>query len=366
MALRPSRRQLRTAAVLATAAAAVAAPLAGSAAAATSNGPRVTTVAHVPQGPLHLAVENGAFYVVSASVAEEGPPGTGLLTKVANGHQTTLVRVPKGEVAGVSVQKGRISYTTSSQAFVGARQLTKHGSVSIGNTLGFEKSHNPDHKVSYALQGLSKSCINKLPKSPVGPRPYKGIIDSHPYSILDTGAKRFIADAAGNDILQVTSHGLRTVALLPPFAITVTPAIAKAQHMPSCVIGHKYNFEPVPTDIELGPDGLLYVSALTAAVFTGAPAGEVFTVNPNTGAVRLFAAGFNGATGLAVTGNGTVYVAELFGNRISRVQNGHPTPFLAVSSPGDVEWDQTTKPGSLFATTDALNPQGGNLIRVQP
>jgi sugar lactone lactonase YvrE len=136
--------------------------------------------------------------------------------------------------------------------------------------------------------------------------------------------------------------------------------------MPACVIGHNYNFEPVPTDIELGPDGLLYVSALTAAVFAGAPAGEVFTINPNTGAVRLFASGFLGATGVAVTGNGTVYVAELMGNRISRVQNGHPTPFLAVKSPGDVEWDQTTKPGSLYATTDVLNPKGGNLIRVAP
>jgi hypothetical protein len=350
---------------LATAAAAVAAPLAGAASAAT-NGPVVSTVAQVPQGPLHLAVENGAFYVVSASTAEEGPPGTGLLTKVANGHQTTLVSVPNGEVAGVSVQHGRISYTTSSQAFVGARQLTSGGSVSIGNTLAFEKSHNPDGNVSYAFQGLSKSCINQLPKSPGGPRPYNGIIDSHPYSILDTGAKRFIADAAGNDILQVTSNGLKKLAVLPPFAIKVTADLAKAQHLPPCVAGHNYRFEPVPTDIELGPDGMLYATALTAAVFLGAPAGEVFQINPNTGATKLYASGFQGATGLAVTGNGTIYVAELFGNRISRVVNGHPTPFLAVNQPGDVEWDQSTKPGSLYATVNVLNPKAGTLLRIQP
>jgi hypothetical protein len=348
---------------LATAATAIAAPLAGAASAAT-NGPAVATVAHVPHGPLHVAVENGTFYVVSANTAESGPPGTGLLTKVANGHQTTLVSVPNGEVAGVSVRNGRISYTTSSPAFVGARQLTKGGSVSIGNTLAFEKSHDPDHNVSYAFQGLSKSCLSQLPKSPGGPRPYSGIIESHPYSILDTGATRFIADAAGNDVLQVTSNGLRTLAVLPPFAIKVTAGIAKAQHLPPCVIGHNYRFEPVPTDIEIGPGGLLYVSALTAAVFAGAPAGEVFTLNPRTGALKLYASGFQGATGVAVTGNGTVYVAELFGNRISRVENGHPVPFLSVNQPGDVEWGQ--KPGLLYATTNVLNPKHGDLIRILP
>ena len=80
MALRRSHKPLRTAAILATAAAAVAAPLAGAAAAGVTNGPAVTTVAQVPPGPLHLAVENGAFYVVSASTGEPGqggPPPTG-------------------------------------------------------------------------------------------------------------------------------------------------------------------------------------------------------------------------------------------------------------------------------------------------
>ena len=146
----------------------------------------------------------------------------------------------------------------------------------------------------------------------------------------------------------------------------LTADLAKTQHLPPCVAGHNYRFEPVPTDIELGPDGMLYATALTAAVFLGAPAGEVFQINPNTGATKLYASGFQGATGLAVTGNGTIYVAELFGNRISRVVNGHPTPFLAVNQPGDVEWDQSTKPGSLYATVNVLNPKAGTLLRIQP
>jgi hypothetical protein len=323
----------------------------------------------VPSGPLHLAVENGAIYVVSSPTTEPGqggPPPVGLLTKVANGRQTTLVKVNGGEVAGVSVQHGRVSYTTSSRAFVGARQLTSGGSVSIGNTLAFEKSHNPDGKVHYGFQGLSASCIKQLPPSPEGPRPYTGIIDSHPYSILDTGAKRFIADAAGNDILQVTPSGLKTLAVLPTTPVPVSAAAAKANHLPACVAGHTYLFEAVPTDVELGPDGLLYVSALTAASEITGASGAVYTVNPNTGAVRTLATGLAGATGVAVTGNGTVYVAELFGNRISRLVNGHAQPFLKVGSPADVEWDQSTTPGSLYASTDVFNPHGGTVLRIQP
>ena len=145
-----------------------------------------------------------------------------------------------------------------------------------------------------------------------------------------------------------------------------TAAIVKGGHLPKCVTGHTYLFEPVPTDIELGPDGLLYVSALTAASELIPTSGKVYTVNPNTGAVRTIASGLAGATGVAVTGNGTVYVAELFGNRISRLVNGHAVPVLKVGSPADVEWDQSTTPGSLYATTDVFNPHGGTIIRIAP
>jgi hypothetical protein len=369
---RTPRSKIRTGAfVLATAAAAVAAPLAASPALAA--GPSVTTIAKGLPGPLHLAADGGVIYVGSSPTGEPGsggPPPVGPLFKFQNGHKSVLTTVKGGGVEGISVQNGRISYTTSiftakgKPVFVGARELTKGGSVSLGNTLAYEKAHNPDKSVIYGFQGLTKSCIKQLPKQN-GPLPaYHGIVDSHPYSITDSGGKRFIADAAGNDILQVTSSGLKTVAVLPPTPIQVTAGIAKGAHLPACVAGHTYVFEPVPTDIEMGPDGLLYVSALTAAAEIGAPAGMVYSVNPDSGAVKVVAGGLNGATGLAVTGNGTIYVAELFGNRISRIVNGHPQPFLAVPLPADVEWDQSTTPGSLYATTNALNPKGGDLIHI--
>lgn len=366
---RAPRSKIRSGAfVLATAAAAIAAPLAASPALAA--GPTVTTIASGIPGPLHLAVDQGAVYVASSPTGEPGsggPPPMGALTEFKNGTKTKLLTVKGGEVAGVSVNDGRISYTTSvatakgAPIFVGARQLTKTGSFSLGSTLAYEKAHNPDKSLNYGFQGLPASCIKQLPPTEEGPRPYKGIVDSHPYSITDNGGKRFIADAAGNDILQVTPSGLSLVAVLPQTPIVATAALAKGGHLPACVVGHTYLFESVPTDIELGPDGLLYVSALTAASELGVPAGMVYSVDPNTGAVKVVATGLAGATGLAVTGNGTIYVAELFGNRISKIVNGHPQFFLAEPTPADIEW---AAPGSLYATVNALNPKGGELIHI--
>lgn len=368
---RTSQPMIRSSVFVLAAAAAVAAPLAATPALAA--GPTVTTIASGLPGPLHLAVDQGAVYVTSASTGEPGsggPPPVGSLTRFQNGKKTRLATVNGGEIAGVSANNGRVSYTESAfsksgkPSFVGARQLTKGGSVSLGSTLAYEKAHNPDKSVLYGFQGLSASCLKKVPPAPNGGGPYHGLIDSHPYSITDNSGMRFIADAGGNDILAVTPSGLRTLAVLPATPILATPAVAKGAHLPACVIGHTYLFESVPTDIEMGPNGLLYVSALTAAAEVGAPAGMVYSVNPNTGAVKVVATGLAGAAGLAVTGNGTIYVAELFGNRISRIVNGHPEGVLAVTNPADVEWDQSTAPGSLYATVNALSPKGGSLIHI--
>ena len=54
---------------------------------------------------------------------------------------------------------------------------------------------------------------------------------------------------------------------------------------PACVVGEEYAFEPVPTDVEFGPDGWLYVSSLPGGpedASLGAR-GAVFRVNPWTG-----------------------------------------------------------------------------------
>ena len=78
--------------------------------------------------------------------------------------------------------------------------------------------------------------------------------------------------------------------------------------VPACVAGHEYAFEPVPTDVELGPDGWLYVSSLPGGPedpSLGAR-GAVFRVSPWTGHVRLWAEDILSPTGIAVSDSGDV------------------------------------------------------------
>jgi hypothetical protein len=69
-------------------------------------------------------------------------------------------------------------------------------------------------------------------------------------------------------------------------------------------VGATFTGEPVPTDVERGPDGSLYVSSLPG--FPEAPGtGAVFRVDPRTGDVEKLYDGFSGAVDLAVDADGT-------------------------------------------------------------
>jgi sugar lactone lactonase YvrE len=125
------------------------------------------------------------------------------------------------------------------------------------------------------------------------------------------------------------------------------------------VVGAAYRAEPVPTDVEVGPDGSYYVSSLPG--FPEAPGtGSVFRVT-RSGSVELVATGFSGAADLAVTDDGTIYVAELFGGQISQIVDGDASVLVEVTEPAAVE---VAADGTLYATTDAFG--NGRVVIVIP
>jgi len=322
------------------------------------------TVASGLFSPLGLEVDGHGISYVSQNFA-------GVLSKVDRRGTVTQVASsgdPAVEIAAPSSYHGTVYYAQVASDHSSAYLMAKRGNAAprqLGNLQRHEATRNPDGKNTYGFVGLPKSCADQFtPQSPIPPTS-KGIVDTNPYASLALPTGVYVADAGANAIVKVGYHGkVSTTAVLPPTdPIIVSAELAAAQGLPACVAGFPYTFEPVPTDVELGRDGWLYVSTLPGGPedpSLGARGG-VYKVNPWNGKVVKVATGFGGATGLAVSWvTGNVYVAELFGNggtgRVSVLTPGSKTPkqLAALASPAAIE----LRANKLYVTTETFGPTG--------
>jgi hypothetical protein len=294
--------------------------------------------------PLGFAVgSDGTLYVAEAFI--------GQLTAVSTrGKRSTLVSGPEGQfTSGVDAKgKGTVSYTLSlPPEFQDGpptdttmnRVLPNGKTVRETSLLAYEQTANPDAGNVYGLIGASAGCLaqyNDLLDSgaELPPAVYPGAIDSNPYAVvIDTNGSRVVADAAGNSVVRVSPNGrsVSTVGVLPPIPQTLTEQALEDLPLDECV-GAQYQSNPVPTDVEIGPDGDYYVSALPG--FPESPgAGKVFKISRTTGAVSEVAGGFSGAVDLAVAADGSIYVAELFAFQVSKVNPGDNAASSSVFVP---------------------------------
>lgn len=320
--------------------------------------------------PLSLAVANDGTVVYSQNFA-------GLLNIKRPGKKPQVAYaadVPGTEVGAVSVGGRGVQFATTfipeegqeGEPHTALMRLSGGGATEVADLWAYEEEHNPDGDVVYGLRDLPNEC-----EVPEDFAPYPGIIESHPYATTQRGGATYVADAAANAIFKVGRSGkVSTVAVLPAQGIEVTEGLAEAFGFPECAIGLTYYFEAVPTDVEVGPNGRLYVSLLP-----GGPEdpslgnrASVYKVNPETGSAKLVVGGLLSATGLAVKPNGNLYVAELFGGRIARIKKGSSKigTLLQAGLPGDVELRRN---GDIYATIQVLpgeeEPPAGQVIRIK-
>jgi hypothetical protein len=308
-------------------------------------------------GPLQFQVAFNRILV--------GQSFAGIVSQVKNGVVTDLFE--DAGVDGVAYgPRGSIVYTHSDfdNNVKELRMRTADGETKVLADLGaFEAANNPDGGQTYGFVGLSAECAALFPPD-AGIAPYTGIVDSHPYAVTATPFGYIVADAGGNDILFVDRHGgIRVVAVLPAQpGVTVTAEFAAANELPDCVVGASFVAEPVPTDVEIGHDGNLYVTTLPGGPedpSLGAR-GSVYRVNLWNGRVKLVATGFAGATNLAIGPRGTIYVSELFGNRVSAVVKGAPQMVAELPAPSGLEFAN----GRLYVGTDSFG--AGNIQTIKP
>jgi Gluconolactonase len=323
-----------------------------------------------PSPPVTLSSSVGAPFNLEVDgprvlIADGGPGYVGSLG--SDGSVTPVVANVPG-AAGVATRGAWLAYTSTVTVGEGENSVNSAAGLHIrrpgggtvyADTTAYEAAHNPDGMTEYGPRS-DDPCVQSV----VGPR-YTGGLDSHAYSVASNGNSWLLADAGANDLLAITDSGqISTVATFPAQPTTVTQAEADALGMPACMVGVTYDFEPVPTDVEVGPGGSIYVTTLP-----GGPEGpelgargSLWKVNPSTHSVTKIATGFAGATNLAIGKHGDIYVAELFGGKIS-VVNSHGVSTL-VNLPGVVSVE-TAANGTVYAGTMGMDESTpGSIVKI--
>ena len=345
--------------ILSTAAAAGAAP--DGAAGGNSADPEPVLLSGRLVGPLHVSAGRHGSVTVSESFA-------GRLTRVdSEGNQSVLYETPDWSVAG-NAQRGDRTYFLESQgAGPHPAELAGHIRIidgdgsqrTLGNFAALETTNNSDGDTRYGFRDLPEWCAAALPANM--PASYTGEVDSHPYGIAVTGRTIYVADAGANSVVSVNarSGATETVAVLPARPYKITPEAAASNGLPDCVVGTTYDFEAVPTDVAVGPDGWLYVTSLPGGPEDPAlgPRGAIFKVDPDGGEVELVAEDIMTPTGLALDDDGGLYVASLFGEGVLKIDpdSGEQTVVLAAGFAADVD----LRGGTLYATVNALPGPAG-------
>lgn len=318
--------QRRTALIVMSAAALAAATLATTPAASADTAPALTPIGGDFVSPLHLAFGPGStLYVADAFTAsiQKVSLRTGARTTAFQGAQP----LPGVDVAGNGSIKATLSIGDPTQplptSLISVNQAG--GSRTLADLLAFEVANNPD-----------------------GQNPAAPDSQSNPYSVLALPGRTIVADAGANDLLVVgANRKVRALTAFPTFE-----AEGCQQNNNGDV-----SCDPVPTDVELGPDGFLYVSGLGAEV-----QGHIYKVNQWTGEIVRTWGGLPPLTGIAVASDGTIYASSIFAGAVFRIGRDGSTSIASVPFPTDVEIGQ----GMVVVGSMPLTGGPGAVYRVAP
>ncbi|MGM7666983.1 ScyD/ScyE family protein [Microbacterium sp. A93] len=354
--------------------------------------PVPSTVAEGLAGPLALGLgDRHELFVTQAFL--------GNLSKIdRRGRVSTVAQMPPGEptpegssneISGVDVSGGS-TFHIETDYLAGFSHIVKTSargkrSVVSRDFLAHEAKTNADGRVKYGFVGLKGQCASDLAalENQIGQHlvsESRGENFSHAYQLDVTRHATYVADAGANALLKVSpkSGKISTIAVLPPVKVTAGPELMGALNTvlagmpqlpegttaPDCLLGKTFVGEPVPTDVEMGRDGQLYVTTLAGILGESLPLSHVYKVDPRHGKIRTVATGLHGTTGVAVASNGTVFAAEMFGGKVSVIKKGSQkaTTLFTADSPGDVE----VKGNTVYATTGVFDPEGnGKVVTVE-
>lgn len=294
-------------------------------------GAGVLATAAFAQSPLilgDLAVPRGITASAdSVLVADQGngriirvaPDGT--VTELIGGIPSTQVESPEGlltvGVTGVIEANGGFFFTTGEAAAEGFQSVyfavPGVPPVLMADLGAYEEANNTDDDLDRA--GNPELLSN-------------------PYDLVSDGAGGvFVSDSGANAILHISAEGAITpFAIFPNRENPLFPGVGGP------------TMDQVPTGLEIGPDGALYLSTLTGFPFP-ANAARVYRVEDmngdgdalDDGEIAVFAEGLTTATNLAFDRDGSLLVTEFSTDmlaqapgRLVRVRDGAVAEVVAA------------------------------------
>lgn len=342
--------------------------------------PVVTPIAsglHNPRG-LNFAPD-GSLYV-----AEAGGPGAASGNCGLMGDNSVKCSANTGSITRINLATGTatrvleglpslISEDGSANGATGVHDISFNGlgngyfSIGLGTNPNNREPYFDDAALNYGrlarfnpsgkfkfTDDLSGYEADNNPDQAAAPVP-----DSNPYGVLALPGRVVVADAGGNDLIQVVDGVISTLAVFP--RVNRPPGVPPP--VPSV--------QAVPTSVALGPDGNFYVGQLTGGPFTVGIA-SVYRVPAYGGEPEVAYSGFTNIIDLAFGPDGSLYVLEIaatgvpnFGTgRLVRIAtDGTQTTVLGdLFAPGGVA---VGKDGAIYVTVGSITPAGG-VLKIEP
>ena len=346
-----------------------------------------TVVASGLHSPRHLTVaRNGDIYV-----AESGTGGTDCIIippedpdaeelEVCAGDTGAITRISrkggqKQVVTGLpSVSGGEDEFTGPSDVSIKGNQLMV--TIGLGGPPAARDMLVAEHGDFYAGLATVQSVKMNGHKTRVKTaadlagyeakyNPHPAALDTNPNAISADGKDWLLADAGGNDLLRLDKKGkLRLLAVLPDGMAAAPPFLG----LPP---GSMMPFEPVPTAIERGPDGAVYVSQLTGFPF---PVGgsSIWRIS-RSGVPKMWATGLTNVTDLTFDDDGNLYAVQIANQgllsevsvadgSLIRVRKGHDR-HKVIATGLFAPYGVAVHKDYAYVTTGAVLLDGGQVLR---
>jgi hypothetical protein len=333
---------------------------------------QVDVVASGLNNPRGLAfAPNGALYVAEAGCGGPAPCEIG-------GDGEHRCYGPTGSITAIDLRKGtqtRVVTELPSLAGEGGNGASGVHDISfqgLGNAY-FTIGYGGDPANRAALGGVGGYFAHVARMTPNGdwklvsdPGSYEGAVDplgdgpdTNPYGLLALPGKQVVADAGGNDLLEIAANGnISTLAVFPNRTV------------PGPAPGSEVSMDAVPTSVAVGPDGYYYVGQLTGFPFPVGGA-NVYRVPPGGGTPEVYATGFSSIIDLTFGPDGSLYVLQIstnmlagFNGALYRVApDGTRTELAAgqLFAPGGV---QLGRDGAVYVTNKSILCGGGEVLRI--